>query len=181
MKPFRLPVAASLTLALALAACVPQPRSTAPVQTMPAPAPAPVPAPSQAPVSVSWMDAPQTPGDWFYTGAFAGGVAQFGEARSEARFTMRCDTASRSIMLSRAGQPSGAARMTIRTESQTRTLPAAATASALPAVEARLAASDRLLDAMALSKGRFAVEVPGTPTLFLPSWAEVSRAIEDCR
>ncbi len=42
-------------------------------------------------------------------------------------------------------------------------------------------AGDPLLDAMALSKGRFAVETQGMPTLYLPSWAEVTRVIEDCR
>jgi hypothetical protein len=34
---------------------------------------------------------------------------------------------------------------------------------------------------MAYSRGRFAVEINGLPTLYLPSWAEVGRVIEDCR
>ena len=93
---------------------------------------------------------------------------------------MRCDVSARSIVLARAGQ-SSASQMIVRTESQTRALPASVANSGLPAVEARLPAADRLLDAMALSKGRFAVEVAGTPTLYLPSWAEVTRVIEDCR
>ena len=71
--------------------------------------------------------------------------------------------------------------MIVRTESQTRSLPAVTAKGAPPATETRLSANDRLLDAMALSKGRFAIEVPGTPTLYLPSWAEVTRVIEDCR
>ena len=71
--------------------------------------------------------------------------------------------------------------MIVRTESQTRSLAAAGVNSVPPTFEARLSANDRLLDAMALSKGRFAVEVPGTTTLYLPSWAEVTRVIEDCR
>ena len=44
-----------------------------------------------------------------------------------------------------------------------------------------LAPDDPLLDAMAITKGRFAVAAPGEPTLYLPAWAEVSRVIEDCR
>ena len=44
-----------------------------------------------------------------------------------------------------------------------------------------LAPNDSLLDAMAITKGRFAVEVEGEQTLYLPAWAEVSRVIEDCR
>lgn len=71
--------------------------------------------------------------------------------------------------------------MTIRAETQARNLTATSSAAEPPAIEARLAAGDRLLDAIALSKGRFAVEGPGTPTLYLPSWAEVTRVIEDCR
>ena len=178
MKPIHanLGSAAALALPLALAGCVPQPKSPPPVA--PRPIPTATPTVAAAPASNDWMDAPQTPGDWSYTGGSAGGVAQFGETTTAARFTLRCEAAARSIVLSRAGQPAGAARMTIRTESQTRAL---AATPATTGVEARLAASDRLLDAMALSKGRFAVEVPGTPTLYLPSWAEVTRVIEDCR
>ncbi|MGE5953581.1 MAG: hypothetical protein ACM308_08200 [Qipengyuania vulgaris] len=44
-----------------------------------------------------------------------------------------------------------------------------------------MAPKSPLLDAMALTKGRFAVETPGLPTLYLPAWAEVTRVIEDCR
>lgn len=40
---------------------------------------------------------------------------------------------------------------------------------------------DPLLDAMAFSRGRFALETAGLPTLYLPSWPELSRVIEDCR
>lgn len=178
MKP--IPALLAGATVLAIAACVPQPKSTPPVQTRPTPTPTPPP-PAPAPVYDSWIDAPQTPGEWSYRAASGGGSALFGERNGEARFTMRCDAGARSVILSRVGQQQGAARMVVRTESQTRTLAASAGNPTLPAIEARLAASDRLLDAMALSKGRFAVEVPGTPTLYLPSWAEVTRVIEDCR
>lgn len=40
---------------------------------------------------------------------------------------------------------------------------------------------DPILDAIAFSRGRFAFEAAGLPTLYLPSWPEVSRVIEDCR
>jgi hypothetical protein len=48
-------------------------------------------------------------------------------------------------------------------------------------VELTLPARDPLLDAIAFSRGRFAVAVPGEPTLYVPSWTEISRVIEDCR
>ncbi len=62
----------------------------------------------------------------------------------------------------------------LRTTSTTRRLAAADGGIAL-------AATDPLLDAMAFSRGRFTVEVPGTTALVLPSHAEVGRVIEDCR
>ena len=46
---------------------------------------------------------------------------------------------------------------------------------------ARVPARDPLLDAMAFSKARFAVEVPGSPALYVPSYPEVTKVIEDCR
>jgi hypothetical protein len=42
-------------------------------------------------------------------------------------------------------------------------------------------AQDPLLDAMAFSKGRFAVESAGLATLYVPPYPEVTRVIEDCR
>lgn len=177
MKPIYTRLSATLALTLAVAGCapkaVPPPVAAPPAPTRPPPAP--------APVVRNWMDAPQSPGDWTYRPGSGGGTATFGEGASEPRFSMRCDRTARTVILSRTASPSGASQMTVRTESQTRTLVVENTVSGNPAAEARLAATDRLLDAMALSKGRFAVEVPGTPPLYLPSWAEVTRVIEDCR
>ena len=44
-----------------------------------------------------------------------------------------------------------------------------------------LSARDPLLDAIAFSRGRFALEAAGLETLYLPAWPELSRVIEDCR
>lgn len=44
-----------------------------------------------------------------------------------------------------------------------------------------LRARDPLLDAIVFSRGRFAFEAAGEPTLYLPSWPEIGRVIEDCR
>lgn len=44
-----------------------------------------------------------------------------------------------------------------------------------------LPAGDPLLDAIAFSRGRFALEAAGLPTLYLPAWPELSRVVEDCR
>ena len=71
--------------------------------------------------------------------------------------------------------------MTLRTETQDRTLQARPGTGQAPLSVAVVAARDPLLDAIALTRGRFAVETPGQPTLYLPAWAEVTRVIEDCR
>lgn len=46
---------------------------------------------------------------------------------------------------------------------------------------ASFAARDPLLDAMAFSRGRFAIQSDGLPTLYVPSWPEIGRVLEDCR
>lgn len=176
MKPIYANLAGALALTTGIAACVPAPRPT-PVPTVVTPRPVSKSAPVAAPTFANWLDAPQTSGDWSYRSQPNGGVAEFGNG-TVTSFRLRCDAAARSVVLTRLGVPTGPQQMTVRTESQTRTL--GVIASPLT-VSAQLSANDRLLDAIALSKGRFAVEVAGAPTLYLPSWAEVTRVIEDCR
>ena len=120
------------------------------------------------------MDAPRTSGDWSY----AGGTATYGIVGNAPVFTFRCDRAAGNVILSRTGTATNIVPMRIVTETATRLLNAVPTGAN---VTVSLSARDPLLDAMAFSKGRFAVEVPGLPTLYLPSWTEVSRVIEDCR
>lgn len=178
-----------LALTAALAACVPASEAPAPAA---APRPAASPAPQQrsvapqtilqAPPSTNWIDAPLTPGAWRYIdyGVGKGKRALFSQG-DEDLFDVTCvfEPQGPQILLIRDGRPpSDPVQMTIRTETAQRTLAArAANRHAIAAVPV----SDPLLDAMALSKGRFAVEVFGVTPLYLPSWAEVSRVIEDCR
>ena len=71
--------------------------------------------------------------------------------------------------------------VTIVTSAMNRTLSAIAQPGLPPTIALTLPARDSLLDAVAFSRGRFAVETAGLPTLYVPSWPEVSRVIEDCR
>ena len=87
-------------------------------------------------------------------------------------------TPHRELELIRAGNFAASAPVTVRTEFDNRALAGSPVNGAMRVV---LAASDPLLDSMALSKGRFAIEVAGAPPLYLPSWPEVTRVIEDCR
>ncbi|WP_305095598.1 hypothetical protein [Croceibacterium aestuarii] len=170
---------------IALAACVPSAPAPAPAPS-PVPAP-PRPAPSQAPEEVitptfdNWMDAPQTPGDWTYSAVPGGSTARFGPSPGETRFAFVCNRAAGTVSLVRSGRTSAAIPMQVHTETADRTLTASPDNDEPPTMHASLPARDSFLDAIAFSKGRFAVEVFGLNTLYLPAWPEISRVIDDCR
>jgi len=164
---------------MVLAACVPAPQQT------PAPVPAPAPTPASAPVVQAppppafenWIDAPVTAGNWSY----AGGLAQFGQPGYQPFLTLRCDPAARAVEITRAAAVTGAQPMIVRTETLERSLATSPARSDPSSIVAILPARDPLLDAMAFSRGRFAIEVAGLTSLYIPSWPEVTRVIEDCR
>lgn len=183
MKSLALVLAGAAPLALAACAPKPAPQPAPPPVATPAPSPTPTPSPVAAqPAYANWMDAPQTPGDWHYADDGNFRLAGFGVDRTEqgTEFILSCDQARQRIALARKSRASAPVVMSIRTETMDRTLTAkprddhALVLVALPA-------SDPLFDAMAFSRGRFAVETEGEPTLYLPSWPEVTRVIEDCR
>jgi len=140
--------------------------------------PSPLPPPPPPPVpQADWRDMPQTPGNW--TWSMEGG-------RSTARFggdvlTVTCDRATGAITFARTGIAEGQVPMTVVTEAVTRPVTGLAQAGPAPVVTLSFTSSDPILDAMAFSRGRFALEATGLPTLYLPSWPELSRVIEDCR
>lgn len=147
---------------------VPQPSAT------PRPAPPP---PLPAPRATNWRDAPITPGIWRWRMEGARSVARFaGDA-----LVLSCNREAGVITLIRPGTASGAVPVTIQTATMNRTLSAYPEPGPPPVLALSLPARDGLLDAMAFSRGRFAIETAGLPTLYVPSWTEVSRVIEDCR
>jgi hypothetical protein len=164
----------AVIVAAQLSGCVPPPK--------PAPAPAPAPAarplppppppPPPGPAPSNWLDAPQTPGDWRY----AAGTATFG-LPGQPRLSLRCAQPGQSVELGYLG--AGTGLLTIRTEAMDRALSAPADQAGQSI--ARIAANDPLLDALAYSRGRFAVEAADAQTLYVPAWPEVARVVEDCR
>jgi hypothetical protein len=103
--------------------------------------------------------------------------------QSVARFAggalvLRCDPATGTITLQRAGQTTGPEPLTVTTTSGERTLSASPQAGSLAVT---LPARDQVIDAMIFSRGRFVVEAPGLAPLYVPSWPEVGRVAEDCR
>lgn len=162
-----------------LASCVGPPQS--------APAPRPVPPPRAAYVPpappaarLGWRDAAITPGDWHWAREGGDSVSRFGAPGASA-LVLRCDAGGRRVLIDLAvsGQvvPQTAA-VTVTTSSQTRALTGQMRGGWL---EVPLGARDSLLDAMAFSRGRFMVEAQGLAPLYVPSWPEVSRVVEDCR
>ena len=121
------------------------------------------------------MDAPLTVGGWRYERMERSTSADFLSPDNRRLASMICLSGGQVRLDVRAAR-SGS--LTIRTETATRTQMAEFVGGHMIIL---LPPTDPLLDAMALSKGRFAVEVEGEPPLYLPSYAEVSRVIEDCR
>lgn len=121
---------------------------------------------------------PATPGLWQWHREGGVSVARFGDSLDPALFSMTCNPLAGTIGLKRRAVRGWGPAMTLSTTTLSRriAIPPAG-GGAVVVVSAR----DPLLDAMAFSRGRFAVEVPGLLPLYLPSWPEVSRVIEDCR
>lgn len=176
-----------LAMSIALAACVPATSGPAPAPiARPRPPvieavapPAPLPA---TPPSANWMDAPATPGTWEYRRGPLGTIATFA-ADQPYGVVLICPAAALGLVqLGVSTTGPGQRSVLIRTETAERTLLTRPGTETGPRVAmAEIPAADPLLDAMALSKGRFAVEVEGAAPVYLPSYAEVSRVIEDCR
>ena len=146
----------------------------------PAAAPRPLPPPPPAPHPprpADWRDAPATPGNWRWSIEGGRSVARFGGDA----LVLSCNREAAGVTLARPGAAQGEVPMTILTSSGNRTLSGQGLDGPPPVIALTLAARDSLLDAIVFSRGRFAVETAGLPTLYLPSWPEIGRVVEDCR
>ncbi|MBW8785403.1 MAG: hypothetical protein JF593_12335 [Novosphingobium sp.] len=158
----------------------PLPSRPPPAVALPSPAPAPlfIPMPKQ---SNDWRDAPATEGDWRWALEDGASVARFASPAAATLVELRCDRPAGVVRLRRAASAAESAPLTVITTSTTRVLSAATDGGPGPVLAAALPVRDPLLDAIAFSRGRFALDAPGTAPLYLPSWPEISRVIEDCR
>ena len=169
-------VCAGAALLLVGSCAVPQ--TVVPPAPVPAPRPSPVPVPPQA---ADWRDAPQTPGDWRW-GLVAGrSTASFGLPGAAPVVTLTCDRPNARVLIAQRGTASAAVPMALRSTARLRPLSSDPLLGSPGMVVAELGARDPALDAVAFSRGRFALETAGLVTLYLPSWPELSRVIEDCR
>lgn len=179
-------LAGCVTLTLLLAACVPPPTATPP------PAPAPVAeAPQQppppimtvalppTPIQADWTAAAVTPGDWHWRMVDAQSVAEFRSPDGRPLAAVACLAAQQMVFVGLIDATAG--QMTVRTESVTRSLTTEANG---PFARTMLSPQDSLLDAIAFSRGHFALESQGRYGeigLYLPNYPEITRVIEDCR
>jgi hypothetical protein len=176
---------AALVAVLALSACAPKvappivtPRPTRPPVATPSPTPAKV---VTEPYFANYLDAPETPGNWSYAQFPFGTQAIYNSGDPATSFALSCVAADRRITFTRPLAAPQAQAFEIVTESVSRSLSAVPAQGGAPALVATLDPSDDILDAMAITKGRFAVQTSGARTLYIPAWVEVSRVIEDCR
>jgi hypothetical protein len=118
-------------------------------------------------------------GSWNQS-AIAGGIeAVFRNSAGQPQLFLTCTRATRQVSVARPA--AGAAPiLQVWTSSASRNLPASFN-PATRRISATLRATDSLLDAMALSRGRIAVGVAGQPAIVAPAWGEISRVVEECR
>jgi hypothetical protein len=140
----------------------------------PTPSATPAPPPPRPAPMVDWREARATPGDWVWSNAGGRSSAVFANGLLQ----LRCERERGVVVLARRGNADGPVPMTVLTSAMTRTVNAAGSAQEIAIA---LPVRDPLLDAMAFSRGHFALEVAGVATIYPPSWPEVSRVIEDCR
>src|SRR3954447_21498188 len=118
-------------------------------------------------------------GNWTYSTTPDGSQAAFANASSLVQLSLYCTRATRQVRISKpAAAP--ASSLTVWTSEMSRNLPAGFDAAS-GRINSQLTAYDPLLDALALSRARIAVSVPGAAPLVLPSAPEITRVVEDCR
>lgn len=169
--------------ALLLAGCAARtpPPAPAPVAT-PEPAPAPSPAPPQPPRPAGdWRDAPITPGTWRWSMVDGQSTARFAQPGLTPLVELTCLRDRGVVRLAHAGEAAMPVPLVLVTTSGTFPLLSDPAASTATQVGVLIPARDRSLDALAFSRGRFAIEVTGLSPSYLPAWPEVARVIEDCR
>jgi hypothetical protein len=163
--------------------CVPPPPQSKPV---PVPQPTNIPVVKADPVKPGivqptghWTDWKMAAGSWVYRRDERGSIALYGAPGSDALVTLRCDKARARLFLSRAGNVGGS--MTVRTSSTSKPMAVQPTGGKPAYAASEISVNDAILDAMAFSRGRIALELVGTQNTAIPVWSEIGRVVEDCR
>jgi len=172
----------AIVLGLLLVASCAAPPKPAPV---PAPVPSPVPVPAPPPPlpkpPADWRDAAQTAGIWNWGLVSGRSTASFVGPNGAALASLTCDRPNARVLLARRGDAGTSVAMALTSTFGTRPLSSDPLRGSPGWVVAELHTNDPMLDSIAFSRGRFALDVAGFEPLYLPSWPEISRVIEDCR
>ena len=116
-------------------------------------------------------------GSWTYAAASDGSEATF--TTTLPQLVLHCTRSTRRVTIARPAT-AAAPFLTLWTTSFSRDVPASFN-PLTNRISIEIPAYDPLLDALAFSRGRFAVGVKGQALAVLPAWPEVARVIEDCR
>ncbi|WP_430416177.1 hypothetical protein [Parasphingorhabdus sp.] len=178
-------------LALAMAASITACSATQPESTQaPSPPPPAVPQAVAPPVVQApqvtqpkgvWTDWQIAPGQWVYRQDARGSLALFGQSDRDATVIIRCDENRSQIFISRAGAVTTETRMTLRASSGLQGYQARSNGDNPSYAAISLDPDDMMLDRIAFSRGRFAIETTGLQSIAVPIWAEFTRVVEDCR
>ena len=127
--------------------------------------------------TVDYSVATPLAGSWTYAAAADGSEASF--TTTLPQLVLHCTRSTRRVTIARPAT-AAAPFLTLWTTSASRDVPASFN-PLTKRISIEIPAYDPLLDALAFSRGRFAVGVKGQPLAVLPAWPEVARVIEDCR
>ena len=200
-RAFPLPV---FLLLFALSACDGAvPRADERQPSHPAVVNTPVPLPPRAPAYVAhptvqalppaqpqadWRDVALPAGSWTWSAARPGtSAAVFAAAGQAPLAILQCERMTGVVRIALPIDPALPPGPAARTATITASTSAGTVTAEPMVIDGRamlaitLPASNRLLDAMAFSRGRFRLEIAGMPSVVLPSWSEVGRVVEDCR
>jgi len=167
-------------LALAvLGACAP--RAVPPAASPPEPARTAAPPPRPAPLpAADWRDVPLTSGVWRWSQTGQQSAASFAATGQPPLVQIVC-TAPGTVQLILAGTAAAPVPLGVTTSAGTFALMSDAPVPDAGTIGVTLPARAPVLDAMAVSRGRFVIEAVGSAPVYLPSWPETARVIEDCR
>lgn len=141
--------------------------------------PASAQAPAQPRPAPDYGIAVPVPGSWRYTPIAGGSSAIFAANQAAPLLTLTCNRALRRVSISRPA--TGVAPfLYVWTSSTSRNVPAGFN-PATRLITAELSAYDKLLDAMAFSRGRIVVGLSTGGALVAPMWPDIARVVEDCR
>jgi hypothetical protein len=172
----------SALILLTTSCAAPPPVSKPPIVTAPAPVVKPAPLPTRPVIQQPaghWTDWTIAAGAWVYRRDERGSIALYGTPGADALVTLRCDKARARLFLSRASDVGGT--MTVRTSSTSKALSVQPTGGKPAYAASEIGAGDPILDAMAFSRGRIALELNGAQNIAIPVWSEIGRVVEDCR